>query len=280
MDQRCADALAHWGITGTLDTFVTFDTFDTDTFDARTVDTTEATETKPATVEAAPSADATRCTCGGQGSDAAHRVHQRRRRGPRRRRPVHPGRVRRPTRRTRRRRTHPRRPRPHDRLQRARLHLAKTRHRPRSAGSSTTAPPSTNPPHPWNASSKPATSTAAPPAASARAVTCDLDHIHPFSQGGHTSACNLQPLCARHHKLKHEAGWNVEVHDDGTTIWVTPTGIRTQIAPATLPTDTTAQHPTALLATLTAATASAASTANPIDTDLTLDIQWWHKKAG
>ena len=72
-----------------------------------------------------------------------------------------------------------------------------------------------------------------------RAVTCDLDHIHPFSHGGHTSACNLQPLCARHHKLKHEAGWNLEVHDDGTTIWVTPAGIRTQIAPATLPTDLT-----------------------------------------
>ena len=80
-------------------------------------------------------------------------------------------------------------------------------------------------------------------------------------------------MCARHHKLKHEAGWNLEVHDDGTTIWVTPTGIRTQIPPATLPTDTTAQHPTALLTALTAATA------NPIDTDLTLDIHWWHKAA-
>ena len=75
-----------------------------------------------------------------------------------------------------------------------------------------------------------------------RAVTCDLDHVQRFSKGGPTNARNLQPLCERHHKMKHDAGWTVEVHDDGTTLWTTPTGHAASVEPATYPLDTTSTY--------------------------------------
>lgn len=56
------------------------------------------------------------------------------------------------------------------------------------------------------------------------AEKCDLDHRHPYSHGGSTSADNLQPLCPRHHELKHDHGWTVQKHPDGTTEWTAPTG--------------------------------------------------------
>ena len=134
------------------------------------------------------------------------------------------------------------------------------------------------PPAPCNASSKPATSTAAHPAASAAPSPATSTTSTPTARADPPPPATCNPLCARHHKLKHEAGWNLEVHDDGTTIWVTPAGIRTQIAPATLPVDTIGTHPAARAA-LPDATAAAASTANPIDTDVILDIHWWHRAA-
>jgi hypothetical protein len=63
-----------------------------------------------------------------------------------------------------------------------------------------------------------------PPAALARQVTtqyrtccfpgcsrparrCELDHIRAWNEGGTTDPDNLQPLCPRHHHLKHETRW-------------------------------------------------------------------------
>jgi hypothetical protein len=56
------------------------------------------------------------------------------------------------------------------------------------------------------------------------ADTCDLDHQLPFSQGGKTSADNLQPLCPKHHEMKHDHGWTVHRQPNGTTEWTAPTG--------------------------------------------------------
>jgi hypothetical protein len=55
------------------------------------------------------------------------------------------------------------------------------------------------------------------------ADTCDLDHRQPHSQGGPTNADNLQPLCPKHHEMKHDHGWTVTREDD-TTVWTSPTG--------------------------------------------------------
>jgi hypothetical protein len=74
------------------------------------------------------------------------------------------------------------------------------------------------------------------------ARTCELDHRTPWADGGTTTPANLQPLCPRHHHLKHEAGWTVTRQPDGSYLWTTPTG-RTYRKPPEhhLPTDTT--HP-------------------------------------
>jgi Domain of unknown function (DUF222) len=57
-----------------------------------------------------------------------------------------------------------------------------------------------------------------------RAERCDHDHIHPFSEGGHTCANNLCPECQREHYLKQHAGWQLQRNPDGSTTWTTPTG--------------------------------------------------------
>lgn len=56
-----------------------------------------------------------------------------------------------------------------------------------------------------------------------RADKCDLDHViaHP---GGPTCACNLHPLCRRHHGMKHETGWQVVRLEDESRLWTSPTG--------------------------------------------------------
>ncbi|MBK6871558.1 MAG: hypothetical protein IPG94_09320 [Kineosporiaceae bacterium] len=66
-----------------------------------------------------------------------------------------------------------------------------------------------------------------------RAVTCEVDHRTPHSDGGPTCECNLHPLCKHHHRLR-ERGFTPTLIDPGTglpiTQWVTPTGrtIRTE----------------------------------------------------
>jgi hypothetical protein len=84
--------------------------------------------------------------------------------------------------------------------------------------------------------------TCAFPGCGAQAVYCELDHVTAWAHGGATTAANLQPLCARHHHLKHEAGWHVTRAADGTTTWTSPTGRRYSRPPDQLPTDTTTRR--------------------------------------
>ncbi len=56
------------------------------------------------------------------------------------------------------------------------------------------------------------------------AERCDLDHARPHGDGGPTSAANLHPLCRRHHRAKHEGGWQVTRLPDGAHRWTGPTG--------------------------------------------------------
>jgi len=53
---------------------------------------------------------------------------------------------------------------------------------------------------------------------------CDTDHIHPRSRGGPTCACNLAPLCRRHHRLKTHSPWSYLVLDPGRYLWTSPHG--------------------------------------------------------
>jgi hypothetical protein len=68
------------------------------------------------------------------------------------------------------------------------------------------------------------------------AARCDLDHLirHP---DGPTCACNLHPLCRRHHRMKHSSGATVTRRTTGHTVWTMPTGhTYTTPPPAALPT--------------------------------------------
>jgi len=57
-----------------------------------------------------------------------------------------------------------------------------------------------------------------------RAVTCELDHIRPWAQGGETCADNLVTACARHHHLNHDGNrTNNRAPATGTTTWTSPT---------------------------------------------------------
>ena len=70
------------------------------------------------------------------------------------------------------------------------------------------------------------------PGCTARAERCDLDHLRPYADGGSTCACNLHPLCRRHHRLKTCAGWNArftrtdESRPAGTVAWTTRQGLK------------------------------------------------------
>ncbi|MGH3095971.1 MAG: DUF222 domain-containing protein, partial [Streptosporangiales bacterium] len=56
-----------------------------------------------------------------------------------------------------------------------------------------------------------------------RARGCDLDHTQPWPHGV-TAVANLRPLCRRHHRLKHQAGWHLAVNPDGSWTWTSPLG--------------------------------------------------------
>ncbi len=58
---------------------------------------------------------------------------------------------------------------------------------------------------------------------------CDLDHHEPYDhhhpdRGGQTATDNLDPLCRRHHRMKHHCGWSPRHHHDGSITWYSPTG--------------------------------------------------------
>ena len=60
---------------------------------------------------------------------------------------------------------------------------------------------------------------------------CDLDHRDPYDHdhpdlGGPTSTDNLDPLCRRHHLMKHHTDWTPRRHPDGTISWTSPSGHR------------------------------------------------------
>ena len=65
------------------------------------------------------------------------------------------------------------------------------------------------------------------------AVYCDIDHDHPWSKGGETSARNCSCLCRRHHRLKTHGGWQRQLHKSGACTWISPTGRRYELAPPT-----------------------------------------------
>jgi hypothetical protein len=70
------------------------------------------------------------------------------------------------------------------------------------------------------------------PTCSMPAARTDLDHVVPFNhhqptRGGETTPENLQALCRRHHRLKHQGGWTVHPSETtGNTLWTSPTGRR------------------------------------------------------
>ena len=69
-------------------------------------------------------------------------------------------------------------------------------------------------------------------ASRAMAAGCDLDHDLAWPYGP-TCACNLGPLCRRHHRIK-QLGWIKHRRFDGSIRWTSPTG-RTWTSPS--------QHP-------------------------------------
>ncbi len=78
------------------------------------------------------------------------------------------------------------------------------------------------------------------PGCARSASTCEIDHLIPHPRGV-SCECNTGPLCPRHHRAKHEAGWKVEVsrdptHPPGSLIWTSPNGLtHTWLTPALTP---------------------------------------------
>jgi hypothetical protein len=72
------------------------------------------------------------------------------------------------------------------------------------------------------------------------ARTCQLDHRIPWPDGP-TDVTNLQPLCLRHHRMKHHSNWTVIKNPDGSYDWTSPTKHRYRYRPPELPVPTT--HP-------------------------------------
>ena len=63
------------------------------------------------------------------------------------------------------------------------------------------------------------------PGCSRPAVHCQIDHAAPWHDGGRTDACNLGPLCVRHHQMKTHANWEILVsYADGSCVWRSPSG--------------------------------------------------------
>ena len=61
------------------------------------------------------------------------------------------------------------------------------------------------------------------PSCSRPAVECAFDHRVPYPEG-ETSVRNGQPLCERHHQVKHARGFGVVRNDDGSYTWTTRHG--------------------------------------------------------
>ena len=70
------------------------------------------------------------------------------------------------------------------------------------------------------------------PGCQAQAATGDLDHRIPHTRGGPTCDCNLQSLCRRHHRLKHEGGITVR---RGTSVASVESALRPDAVTWTMP---------------------------------------------
>lgn len=70
------------------------------------------------------------------------------------------------------------------------------------------------------------------PGCSRPARYADLDHTVPWQDGGGTDAGNLAALCRTHHVLKTHGGWRYQTQTDGTTTWLTPSGMVMNREPA------------------------------------------------
>lgn len=68
------------------------------------------------------------------------------------------------------------------------------------------------------------------PGCDARRFT-QAHHIDWWSRGGRTELDNLVLVCAFHHKLVHEHGWELNRDDEGELVWVRPQGTRTRAGP-------------------------------------------------
>lgn len=60
---------------------------------------------------------------------------------------------------------------------------------------------------------------------------CDVDHVTAWADGGATANCNLECLCEKHHRLKHEMGWTPTLEPDGAVRWRSPLGLTYWTAP-------------------------------------------------
>ncbi|HET7847112.1 MAG TPA: DUF222 domain-containing protein [Acidimicrobiia bacterium] len=59
----------------------------------------------------------------------------------------------------------------------------------------------------------------------------DLDHTHPYSDGGPTQTDNLAPLCRHDHQLKHQTRWDLKPTAPGVYQWTTPLGHTYTVGP-------------------------------------------------
>lgn len=59
----------------------------------------------------------------------------------------------------------------------------------------------------------------------------DLDHTHPWAEGGPTEITNLAPLCRHDHQLKHKTGWKLKRTAPGTYQWTSPLGHTYTVGP-------------------------------------------------
>ena len=62
------------------------------------------------------------------------------------------------------------------------------------------------------------------PGCARNARRCEPDHITPYSRGGPTAIWNLVSLCKHHHRVKHNAHWNLTMTRQGDCTWTDPHG--------------------------------------------------------
>ncbi|MEQ4208256.1 HNH endonuclease signature motif containing protein [Actinopolymorpha sp. B17G11] len=77
--------------------------------------------------------------------------------------------------------------------------------------------------------------TCSQPGCSRPAIACDLDHTIEHRLGGPSCACNLAPLCRRHHRAKHEAGWWWTQNQPGRLTTQSPLGHTYTVQPSSPP---------------------------------------------